>query len=176
MRTFITGLLTAILSLAVFFPTAFADVIDPGNPNPYRRPPRPSIPVTKVYKMRAPDFTLTKTEETGNTYLLQATLPGPCKWKYTVQEITDGPVKEVARGGMYSVPELTAESDSRKIVLEFPEGKDKAKFVVDVEFLLYQFQETSFGPKVCGEDYNTLAVMYIYELDTVDGKPTLKKL
>ena len=61
-------------------------------------------------------------------------------------------------------------------MLEFPEGKDKAKFVVDVEFLLYQFQETSFGPKVCGEDYNTLAVMYIYELYTVDGKPTLKKL
>ena len=37
MRAFV-GLLTVVLSLLSFFPTAHADVIDPGNP--YRRPHR----------------------------------------------------------------------------------------------------------------------------------------
>ena len=74
MRTLLLGLLTVVLSLLSFLPAAHADMIDPGNP--YRRPHRPEldpIPVTKVYKMREPDFTLKKEEETKDTYLLRAT-------------------------------------------------------------------------------------------------------
>ena len=59
MRALLLGLLTVVLSLVSFFPVVHADVIDPGNP--YRRPHRPEldpIPVTKIYKMREPGFTL----------------------------------------------------------------------------------------------------------------------
>ena len=58
------GLFTVILSLFTFFSTAYADVIDPNNP--YHKPPRPPvkpIPVTRVYRMRDPSFTLTKVKE-----------------------------------------------------------------------------------------------------------------
>ena len=70
-----------LLACMTVFGTAHADVIDPGNP--YRRPNRPvkPVPVTRVYRMRAPDFTLTKIEEENNRYLLKVDLPGPCEWK-----------------------------------------------------------------------------------------------
>jgi hypothetical protein len=171
------GLFAVVLSLFTFFSTAHADVIDPGNP--YRRPPRPPvkpIPVTRVYKMRAPDFTLTKIEEKDNTYLLQATLPGPCEWEYRVFAEKEGNTKEVARGGKFSVPELKKESDSREIVIQLPEGKEKADFLVNVAFTLYRFQETRYGPKVYDMDNRTQALEYVYVLETVEGKQILKKL
>jgi len=171
------GLFTVVLSLFTFFSTAHADVIDPGNP--YRRPPRPPvkpIPATRVYKMRAPDFTLTKIEDKENTYLLQATLPGPCEWEYRVFAEKEGTTKEVARGGKFSVPELKRETDSREIVIQLPGRNDKEDFLVGVEFTLYRFQETRYGPKVYGTDSKTQVMEYVYELDTVDGKQVLKKL
>lgn len=171
------GLFTVVLTLFTFFSTAHADVIDPNNP--YHKPPRPPvkpIPVTRVYKMRAPDFTLTKIEEKENTYLLQATLPGPCEWEYRVFAEKEGTTKEVARGGKFSVPELEKESDSREIVVQLPEGKEKTDFLMGVEFTLYRFQETRFGPKVYDMDNRTQAVEYVYVLETVDGKQVLKKL
>ena len=171
------GLFTVVLSLFTIFSTAHADVIDPGNP--YRRPPRPPvepIPVTRVYKMRAPDFTLTKIEDKENTYLLRATLPGPCEWEYKVYAAIDGATKEIAKGGRYSVQDLEKESDSREIVIQIPEGKDKTELLVGVEFTLYRFQETRYGPKVYGTDSRTLALEHVYQLDAVDGKQVLKKL
>ena len=171
------GLFTVVLSLFTIFSTAHADVIDPGNP--YRKPPRPPvkpIPVTRVYKMRAPDFTLTKIEDKENTYLLQATLPGPCEWEYRVFSEKEGTTKEVARGGKFSVPELKKETDSREIIIQLPEEKEKVDFLVGVEFTLYRFQETRYGPKVDGTDNRTQAVEHVYELDTVDGKQVLKKM
>ena len=171
------GLVTVALSLFTFFSTAHADVIDPGNP--YHKPPRPPvkpIPVTRVYKMRAPNFTLTKIEGKENTYLLQATLPGPCEWEYRVVAEKEGITKEVAWGGKFSVPELKQETDSREIVIQLPEGKEKVTFLMNVEFTLYRFQETRYGPKVYDTDTRSLAIEYVYELDTADGKQVLKKL
>ena len=80
----LVGLLTVVLSLLSFFPTAHADVIDPGNP--YRRPHRPDLeyPATQVYRLREPDFTLTQVEGKDRTYLLKVTLPGPCQWGFRV--------------------------------------------------------------------------------------------
>lgn len=80
----LVGLLTVVLSLLSFFPTAHADVIDPGNP--YRRPHRPDLeqPVTQVYRQREPDFTLTQVPGKDRTYLLKVTLPGPCQWGFRV--------------------------------------------------------------------------------------------
>ena len=175
MKTLIMGLLTVVLSLSVFFPLAHADVIDPGNP--YRKPNRPKpIPVTRVIKMRAPDFTLTKVEEQENTYRLQATLPGPCEWEYIVYAEIEGATKKVAGGGTYAVKDVETASDSKEIILQLPEGKEKARILVDAEFTLYRFIETNFGPKVYETDDRTLAVEHVYELETVDGKQVLKKL
>ena len=171
------GLFTVVLSLFTFFSTAYADVIDPGNP--YHKPPRPPvkpIPVTRVYKMRDPNFTLVKIEDKENTYLLQATLPGPCEWEYRVFAEEEGTTKEVARGGKFSVPELKKESDSREIIIQLPEGKEKTDFLVGVEFTLYRFQETRYGPKVYGTDNRTQALENVYVLETVEGKKILKKL
>ena len=171
------GLFAVVLSLFTFFSTAHADVIDPGNP--YNRPPRPPvkpIPVTRVYKMRDPNFTLVKIEDKENTYLLQATLPGPCEWEYRVFAEKDGTTKEVARGGKFSVPELKKESDSREIIIQLPEGKEKADFLVNVEFTLYRFQETRYGPKVFETDTKSVGIEHVYELDTADGKQVLKQL
>lgn len=171
------GLFTVVLSLFAVFSTAHADVIDPGNP--YRRPPRPvenPVPVTRVYRMRTPDFSLTKIEDKKDTYLLQATLPGPCEWAYNVYMAVDGTTKEAAKGGRYPVPDFKKESDSREIVLQIPEGKDKVELLVDVQFTLYRFQETNFGPKVYNTDNRSQAVEYVYVLETVDGKQILKKL
>ena len=175
MKTLIMGIVTFVLSLAVFFPAAHADVIDPGNP--YRKPNRPKpIPVTRVIKMRTPDFTLTKVEEQENTYRLHATLPGPCEWEYVVY-MEDGETRQkAARGGSYPVQDLEAASDSRDIILQLPEGKEKASILVDVEFTLYRFIETNFGPKVYETDNRSLAVEHMYELESVDGKQVLKKL
>ena len=175
MKTLIMGLLTVVLSLSVFFPLAHADVIDPGNP--YRKPNRPKpIPVTRVIKMRAPDFTLTKVEEQENTYRLQATLPGPCEWEYIVYTEIEGATKKVAGGGTYAVQDVETASDSKEIILQLPEGKEKARIMVDVEFTLYRFIETNFGPKVYETDNRSLAVEHMYELESVDGKQVLKKL
>ena len=171
------GLFTVVLSLVTFFSTAHADVIDPGNP--YRKPPRPPvkpIPVTRVYKMRTPDFTLTKIEDKENAYLLQATLPGPCEWEYKVFAEKEGTTKEVSRGGKFSVQELKKETDSQEIIVQMPERNDKVAFLVGVEFTLYRFQETRYGPKVYGTDSITQAIEHVYELDSVDGKQVLKKL
>lgn len=176
MKTLIMGIVTFVLSLAVFFPAAHADVIDPGNP--YRKPNRPKpIPVTRVIKMRAPDFTLTKVEEQENTYRLQATLPGPCEWEYVVyMENENASSQKAARGGSYAVQDMDTASDSKDIILQLPEGKEKARILVDVEFTLYRFIETNFGPKVYETDSRSLAVEHMYELETVDGKQVLKKL
>ena len=171
------GLFTVVLTLFTFFSTAHADVIDPNNP--YHKPPRPPvkpIPVTRIYKMREPNFTLMKIEDKENTYLLQATLPGPCEWEYRVFAEKEGTTKEVARGGKFSVQELKKESDSREIVIQLPEGKEKTDFLVGVEFTLYRFQETRYGPKVYDMDNRTQAVEYVYVLEAVDGKQILKKL
>ena len=107
---------------------------------------------------------------------MQATLPGPCEWEYRVFAEKEGTTKEVARGGKFSVPELEKESDSREIVVQLPEGKEKTDFLMGVEFTLYRFQETRFGPKVYDMDNRTQAVEYVYVLETVDGKQVLKKL
>ena len=176
MRTLLLGLLTVVLSLLSFLPAAHADMIDPGNP--YRRPHRPEldpIPVTKVYKMREPDFTLKKEEETKDTYLLRATLPGPCEWEYKVYAEIDGATKMIASGGKYSVQDLKMKSDSRKIVLQLPEGKEKAEFLVSVGFCLYRFQETRYGPKIVGTNSVINSVEGVYELTLENGNQVLRK-
>ncbi len=167
---------SVLLTCMTVFGTAHADVIDPGNP--YRKPNRPikPVPVTRVYRMRAPDFTLTKIEEEKNMYLLKVTLPGPCEWKARAFVELDGTTKEVDNQGPYSVPDLKQETDSREVFLMLPEGKERAKFLVAVEFTLYRFQETTYGPKVYDTDIKTHAVQHVYEMETVDGKQILKKL
>lgn len=167
---------SVLLACMTVFGTAHADVIDPGNP--YRKPNRPEkpVPATRVYKMRAPDFTLTKIEEEKNMYLLKATLPGPCEWSFYVYEENDGITKEVDNEGPYSVPDLKQETDSREVFLMLPEGKERAKFRVVVEFTLFRLQQTAFGPKVYGTDNKTHAVQNVYEMETVDGKQVLKQL
>jgi hypothetical protein len=177
MRTLLLGLLTVVLSLVSFFPTAHADVIDPGDP--YRKPHRPEIdpiPVTKVYKMREPGFTLKKAEETKHTYLLQVTLPGPCEWEYKVYEWIDGDLKKIAGGGGYSVQDLKTKSDSREFDLQLPEGREKAELLVAVDFCLYRFQETRYGPKIIDTNSTIESVEGVYELTLEDGKQVLKKL
>ena len=169
------GLFTVILSLFTFFGTAHADVIDPGNP--YRKPNRPvkPVPVTRVYRMRDPNFTLTKVEDKKDVYLLQVTLPGPCEWEYSIYAEKEGTTQVVGRERFF-VQDLKTESDSRQILFQFPEGKETGKFMMGLEFTLYRFQETRYGPKVCGTDLRTEAVDHVYELETVDGKQILKKL
>ena len=169
------GLFTVILSLFTFFGTAHADVIDPGNP--YRKPNRPvkPVPVTRVYRMRDPNFTLTKVEDKKDVYLLQVTLPGPCEWEYSIYAEKEGTTQVVGRERFF-VQDLKTESDSRQILFQFPEGKETGKFMMGLEFTLYRFQETRYGSKVCGTDLRTEAVDHVYELDTVDGKQILKKL
>ena len=172
---FLFTVFSILLTCMTFVGTAHADVIDPGNP--YRKPPRPvREPLTRVYKMRKPDFALTKAEEKQDAYVLRVTLPGPCEWEYNVFTAVDGTTKEVSRGGAYSVQDFNKESDSREIELQIPEGKDKAEFLVNVQFCLYRFVETSFGPKVYDTDRRAVALEYVYELTKVDGKPVLKKL
>ena len=176
MRKLLLGLLTVVLSLVSFFSVANADVIDPGNP--YRRPHRPEldpIPVTKVYKMREPGFTLKKTEETKDTYLLQVTLPGPCEWEYKVYAWIDGDMKKIAGGGGYSVQDLKAKSDSLEIVLQLPEGREKAELLVSVGFCLYRFQETRYGPKIIDTNSTIESVEGVYELTLEDGNQVLRK-
>ena len=169
------GLFTVILSLFTFFGTAHADVIDPGNP--YRKPNRPvkPVPVTRVYRMRNPNFTLTKVEDKKEVYLLQVTLPGPCEWEYSIYAEKEGTTQVVSRERFF-VQDLKTESDSRQVLFQLPEGKETGKFMMGLEFTLYRFQETRYGPKVCGTDLRTEAVDHVYELDTVDGKQILKKL
>ena len=171
------GLLTVVLSLLTFLPSAHADVIDPGNP--YRRPYRPEldpVPVTQVYKLRTPDFTLKKIEETKDAYLLQVTLPGPCEWEYKVFAWIDGTTKKVAGGGGYSVQDLKTKSDSREIVLQMPEGKEKVELLVAVGFCLYRFRETRYGPKIFGTDSTIESIDRVYEMTLEDGNQILKKL
>jgi len=173
----LTGLLTVFLSLAAFFSTAHADVIDPGNP--YRKPPRPvvePIPVTRIYNLRKPDFTLAKVEEKEDTYLLRVTLPGPCEWQYNVFAAVDGTTKQAGWGGKIPVADVSRESDSREIVLQIPEGKESVRLLANVQFCLYRFLETRFGPKLYGTDKNIREIEHAYELKTVDGKRVLKAL
>lgn len=176
MRTVLFSLLTVVLSLISFFPVAHADVIDPGNP--YRRPRRPELeePVTRVYKMRTPDFTLKKIEETKDKYLLQVTLPGPCEWEYNVYEWVEESMKKMTGGGGYSVQDLKKESDSREVVLRLTEGKEKAELLIVVDFSPYRFQETRYGPKIYDTDSAIETVERVYELTLEDGKQVLKKL
>ena len=171
------GLFTVILSLFTFFSTAYADVIDPNNP--YHKPPRPPvkpIPVTRVYRMRDPSFILTKVKEKKDAYLLQVTLPGPCEWKYNVYTAKEGKTQKVASGGIYYIQDLKTKSDGREIELQIPDETDKTEFLMAVEFCLYRFQETRYGPKVYDMDTRTESVEHVYELTTADGKQILKEL
>ena len=173
----LTGLLTVVFSLITFFSTAHADVIDPGNP--YRKPPRPvvePIPVTRVYNVRKPDFALTKVEEKDDTYLLRVIVPGPCEWQYNVFAAIDGTTKQIGFGEKISVEDMSRESDTREIVLQIPEGKENVQLLVNVQFCLYRFQETRFGPKLYGTDNKIQGIEHVYELKTVDGKRILKVL
>ena len=175
MRTLLLSLLTVVLSLLSFFPTAHADVIDPGNP--YRRPHRPELghPVTRVYRQREPDFTLTKIEGRDRTYLLEVTLPGPCEWGFSVFVEEDGTknLKMLERAGRFSVPDLEKETDSREFLIPLPKDKEKVKFLMAVDFRLYRFRETNFGPKVYGSDGRIETLDRVYELTLVDGKQIL---
>ena len=128
MRTLV-GLLTVVLSLLSFFPTAHADVIDPGNP--YRRP-------------REPDFTLTQVEGKDRTYLLKVTLPGPCQWGFRVLVEEEGTtaMKMLEKAGWFPVPDVKKETDSREFLIPLPKNKEKVKFLMAVDFRLYRFQET----------------------------------
>jgi hypothetical protein len=169
------GLFTVILTLFTFFGTAHADVIDPGNP--YRKPNRPikPVPVTRAYRMRDPGFTLTKVEDKKDVYLLRVTLPGPCEWEYSVYAEKEGTMQVVGRERFF-VQDLKTESESRQILFQLPEEKETVKFLMGLEFTLYRFEETRYGPKVCGTDLRSEAVDHVYELQTVDGRQILKKL
>ena len=165
-----------LLACMTGFGTAHADVIDPGNPYRKPNPPVKPVPVTRVFRMREPGFTLTKVEDKKDTYLLQVTIPGPCEWEYSVYAEKEGTTQKVAGGEKILVQDLKKESDSRQIFFQLPEGKETVKFLMGLEFTLYRFQETRYGPKVSGTDLRTEAVEHVYELETVDGKQILKKL
>ena len=173
---FLVTFFSVLLACMTVFGTAHADVIDPGNP--YRKPNRPikPVPVTRVYRMREPKFTLTKVEDKKDVYFLQVILPGPCEWEYSVYAEKEGTTQRVAGGGRFCVQSLKKESDNRQILFQLPEGKETVKFLMGVEFTLYRFQETRYGPKVYGTDLRTESVEGVYELETVDGKQILKKL
>ena len=173
---FLVTFFSVLLACMTVFGTAHADVIDPGDP--YRKPNRPvkPVPVTRVFRMREPGFTLTKVEDKKDVYLLQVTLPGPCEWEYSVYAEKEGTTQKVAGGERFFVQDLKKESDNREIIFQLPEGKETVKFLMGVEFTLYRFQETRYGPKVYNTDLRTEAVEHVYELQTVDGKQILKKL
>ena len=173
----LVGLLTVVLSLLSFFPTAHADVIDPGNP--YRRPHRPDLerPVTRVYRQREPNFTLTQVEGKDRTYLLKVTLPGPCQWGFRVLVEEEGTtaMKMLEKAGWFPVPDVKKETDSREFLIPLPKNKEKVKFLMAVDFRLYRFQETRYGPKVYGPDRKLESLDRVYELTMVDGKQILNK-
>ena len=173
MRTVLLSLLTVVLSLLSFFPTVHADVIDPGNP--YRKPPRPQPnPVTRVYRMCEPDFTLTKVEGKDRVFRLQVTLPGPCEWGYKVYVEEEGTtdLKLLEKAGWFSVSDVKQESDSREFLIPLPK-KENVKFLMAVEFRMYRFVETRYGPKVYGADERIETLDRVYELTMVDGKQIL---
>ena len=173
----LVGLLTVVLSLLSFFPTANADVIDPGNP--YRRPHRPDLeyPATQVYRLREPDFTLTQVEGKDRTYLLKVTLPGPCQWGFRVLMEEEGTtaMKLLEKAGWFPVPDVKKETDSREFLIPLPKNKEKVKFLMAVDFRLYRFQETRYGPKVYGPDRKVESLDRVYELTMVDGKQILNE-
>ena len=173
----LVGLLTVVLSLLSFFPTAHADVIDPGNP--YRRPHRPDLeqPATQVYRLREPDFTLTQVEGKDRTYLLKVTLPGPCQWGFRVLVEEEGTtaMKMLEKAGWFLVPDVKKETDSREFLIPLPKNKEKVKFLMAVDFRLYRFQETRYGPKVYGPDRKVESLDRVYELTMVDGKQILNQ-
>ena len=172
MRTLV-GLLTVVLSLLSFFSTAHADVIDPGNP--YRRPHRPDLeyPATQVYRLRA----LTQVEGKDRTYLLKVTLPGPCQWGFRVLVEEEGTtaMKMLEKAGWFPVPDVKKETDSREFLIPLPKNKEKVKFLMAVDFRLYRFQETRYGPKVYGPDRKVESLDRVYELTMVDGKQILNE-
>ncbi len=175
MRALLLGLLTVVLSLVSFFPVAHADVIDPGNP--YRRPHRPDLeyPATQVYRLREPDFTLTQVQGKDRTYLLKVTLPGPCQWGFRVLVEEEGTTatKLLEKAGWFPVPDIKKETDSREFLIPLPKDKEKEKFLMAVDFRLYRFQETRYGPKVYGPDRKVESLDRVYELTMVDGKQIL---
>ena len=176
MRAFV-GLLTVVLSLLSFFPAAHADVIDPGNP--YRRPHRPDLehPATQVYRQREPDFTLTQVPGKDRTYLLKVTLPGPCQWGFRVlvEEEGNTAMKLLEKAGWFPVPDVKKETDSREFLIPLPKNKEKVKFLMAVDFRLYRFRETRYGPKVYGPERKVESLDRVYELTMVDGKQILNE-
>jgi hypothetical protein len=79
------------------------------------------------------------------------------------------------KAGWFPVPDLKKETDSREFLIPLPKDKEKVKFLMAVDFRLYRFQETRYGPKVYGPDRKVESLDRVYELTMVDGKQILNE-
>ena len=96
--------------------------------------------------------------------------------KDKVAKLSKADLKKIAGGGGYSVQDLKTKSDSREFALQLPEGREKVELLVSVDFCLYRFQETRYGPKIIDTDSTIESIEGVYELTLEEGKRVLKKL
>ncbi|MBQ9697257.1 MAG: hypothetical protein IJV46_01795 [Acidaminococcaceae bacterium] len=163
--------ISVLVSLLVFFSTAYADVADPyGRPRPHR--PELEIPVTKEYKIRPADFEVVKGEK-ENTFLLQITLPGPCDWRYTIQNDAEAATFESETFANF---DFNKERETREISLLLPEPGKTIRYIINVGFDYYRYTDTRFGPKLIDKNGNRTWVAHEFRLEEKDGQYLLIKL
>ncbi len=158
--------LSLLLTLLAFVSTAYADV-----PNPYGGPrPRPDRQVIRVYEKREPGFALEKGAG-ENSFLLKVTLPGPCDWHYTVE---NSKTKERFVSDIFCNTDFEKETEEKEFFLDLRESGEETKLLINVQFSLYAYTETIFGPKLYNRQGKTKVVFHAYRLEKTDGGYVLK--
>ena len=84
-------------------------------------------------------------------------------------------MKLLDKAGWFPVPDVKKETDSREFLLPLPKDRESVKFLMAVDFRLYRFQETRYGPKLYGAEERIETMDRVYELTMVDGKQILNK-
>ena len=84
-------------------------------------------------------------------------------------------MKLLDKAGWFPVPDVKKETDSREFLLPLPKDREKVKFLMAVDFRLYRFRETRYGPKVYGPERKVESLDRVYELTMVDGKQILNQ-
>ena len=170
MKKLATFFLVLLLMMATAS-VASADILDPGG----GRPPRPQPP--PVPAPRPPQVEVTAHREGTmtdgrNVLRLRFTLPDPGTYSYTIYERET--LEPVKTGEGQNTSEKSLAFETRFAYPPIP-GGEVARYILEVDFSLYPWEDTPFGRKRRTEPEVTEIARLIVVQDACDG-PTVSVL
>ena len=151
-------LVAAFLLAACSVSTASADVAFPGEP--YRRPPRPEIPVVQEQPKAAAEVVYLGMADDKPQIMLSVEFPNTGTYHFTVHELRQDGQVFVDEGGEAYEGYGPGAAGAEFLLPALRDG-DSKRYRLDVDFVIHKREMTNFGEKQSAETYNQKIVYYM---------------